>query len=192
MKFRFFALVAILIASGVAPVRVRAHAEDARLEISAERLNPGGTLELRGVDFEPEESVALTLSGQDVSVVLAPTVADVDGIFVYLVALPIDLAAGTYVVLAVSGDDSVSSPPFFVSGEPVPSEDDGGRREQAEPLLAPLAEFPQATPDPGSQSVPQAQDSTSRLTPVLAAAAVGFILLLALVVLGRQRIGRGH
>lgn len=43
---------------------VLAHGDEPRIEISVGRINPGGVIEVRGVDFEYEETATLALVGE--------------------------------------------------------------------------------------------------------------------------------
>jgi len=54
-----------------------AHGGEPRLEISVERMNPGGIVDLRGVDFEPEEIITLMLVNSRSTISLGEVVADV-------------------------------------------------------------------------------------------------------------------
>jgi hypothetical protein len=53
-----------------------AHATTPRLEISAERVNPGEVVDLRGVGFDYEESVTLYLERPGIVVQLGSATAD--------------------------------------------------------------------------------------------------------------------
>ena len=118
---------------------VLAHGDDPRLEISAEYLNPGSELELRGVDFEFETEISLSLMSSQAELPLGIVTADTGGIFLFTIALPVDLAEGTYFVRATTGDHTVDSPSIKVSGIAV---EDGGQdrldEETGYGLLAPM------------------------------------------------------
>lgn len=128
-----------------------AHGEEPRLEISAERLNPGAALDIRGVDFEFEEQVNLALIGSQVEIPLGTAIGDEEGIFLATISLPTDLAEGTYVVHAVTDDHVVESPQITIWGT---AQIEGGGevvRDDADGLLAPMPTFDldfAATPAP--------------------------------------------
>ena len=62
-----------------------AHGDEPRLEISSDRLNPGGVIDVRGVDFEFEEVVTLALIGAEVEIPFGEVRADTEGIFLQIV-----------------------------------------------------------------------------------------------------------
>lgn len=140
--------IAVILALCTITRPVFAHSGDARLEISSTHLSPGGTLELRGVDFNSEEVLTLTLDGPRGRLSLPPVTADAEGGFSYLAVLPADLAEGNYIVSASAPGRRVLSPPFLISGQPISASTDeqGEQREQEEPLLAPAPDFSQSTP----------------------------------------------
>ena len=117
-----------------------AHGDEPRLEISAEQLNPGAQLELRGVDFEIETEVTLSLVGSQVEIPLGVVTADLEGGFLFLVTLPADLVDGTYSFRAATEDHQVDSPPITVSGPPIVSDGSAERldEETGYGLLAPM------------------------------------------------------
>jgi hypothetical protein len=93
-----------------------AHGGDPRIEISTSQLNPGGTLDLRGVDFEFEEQITLVLASPQVEIPIGSVIADAEGIFQLSIALPTDLPEGTYTVRATTEDHVVESPQITVRG----------------------------------------------------------------------------
>ncbi|HLA08493.1 MAG TPA: hypothetical protein VJ022_13685 [Anaerolineales bacterium] len=98
---------------------VFAHGDEPRLEISPDRMNPGGVIDVRGVDFGAEELITLSLIRQDVEISLGETTADVEGVFIQIVTLPVDMAEGTYNFLAVTDDHKILSPNLTVQGPPI-------------------------------------------------------------------------
>jgi hypothetical protein len=81
---------------------VLAHGSEPRLEISTERINPGGVLDVRGVDFDYEQSVTLYLERTGILIQLGELVTDLEGVFVQNVVLPVDLPEGVYNIRAVA------------------------------------------------------------------------------------------
>ena len=62
-----------------------AHAEEPRLEISVDRILPGGIVDVRGVGFDYEDVVTLTLIGAQGELPLGEVVADTEGVFIHIV-----------------------------------------------------------------------------------------------------------
>src|SRR5687767_11255154 len=89
-----FAIVCVL-TFGFAPP-AQAHVDEPRLEISADRMNPGGVVDVRGVGFDYEESVTLYLERPGIIIQAGQIVADVEGVFLHIIALPADLPEGVY------------------------------------------------------------------------------------------------
>ena len=137
-----------------------AHGDDPRVEISPERLNPGGVLDLRGVDFEFEEVVTLSLVGGQVEVPLGEVLADTEGIFVLSITLPPNVVEGGYVVRATTDDHVVESAPLTIWGTSDLGGSSDGPREEEDGLLAPMPTFA-----PGVSSTPLPQTATLE-TPV--------------------------
>lgn len=121
---------------------VSAHGGEPRLEISVERVNPGGVVDLRGVEFDYEQSVTLYLERTGIVVQLGEVVTDLEGVFIYFAVLPVDLPEGVYNVRAETTHHSVLSPALTVQGPPILGEGGGqGQRDEADPLLAPMPTF---------------------------------------------------
>src|SRR5262245_13572998 len=89
-----------------------AHGGEPRLEISVGRINPGGIIEVRGVDFDYETEVTLKLVGSQVDVSLGTVVTDVEGIFMENLVLPSDLSEGVYALRATTYHHVILSPTF--------------------------------------------------------------------------------
>ena len=157
MSFRTIAsgILIILFSFFIVPVAL-AHGDEPRLEISVEKLNPGGVIEVRGVDFELEELVALDLIGSDFELPLGEVTADVEGVFVQIVTLPMDLQEGTYNFRATTDDHDILSPSFLVWGMAVLEVEEEGQREEEDGLFAPMPTF-SAGVVPGSVSQTEAQ-----------------------------------
>jgi len=119
-----------------------AHGNEPRLEINLDRLNPGGVLEIRGVDFEFEEVVSLALVGEAVELDLGTLTADAEGVFSYILTLPVDLADGIYIIRARTDDHEIFSPAITVFGPPILLDEAGqGQRDEEDSLLAPMPTF---------------------------------------------------
>lgn len=119
---------------------VSAHANEPRLEISSDRINPGGVIELRGVDFEFEKEVDLALVGPDIEVQLGEITADTEGIFLRIVIIPVNLREGVYHFVALTDDHETLSPALTVQGPPILNEIETGQglRNEEDGLLAPM------------------------------------------------------
>ncbi len=169
---------------------VLAHGSEPRLEIKAERLNPGSLLEIRGVDFELEEEINLVLAGAQAEISLGTVTADTQGVFLLTLALPVDLAAGTYAVRATTEDHVVNSPPIVIWGTAVVENEEEGRRAEEEALLAPMPTFA-----PGTSSMPLPQQMaleipvSNKRSPALIYLilfGVGVIALVSLAILRKR------
>jgi hypothetical protein len=131
-----------------------AHSGRPRLEINVERIQPGGVLDVRGVEFDYEQTVTLYLERKGILVQLGEAVTDLDGVFLQIIVLPVDLPEGVYNVRAVTSHHDVLSPALTVRGFPILSEGGGqGEREEDDSLLAPMPTF---VPGISSTPLPQA------------------------------------
>lgn len=186
VKFLFYMLALVLAVRVAQPVS--AHGNAPRLEINLERINPGGTLEMRGVDFEYETEIALKLVGSQVDISLGTVSSDVDGIFVHNLVLPTDLPEGAYVVCATTYDHVIYSPTFTVWGAAISNAEENGIRDQSDVQLEPLPSrvpgMPTQTFDSAPMPVNPPAASKYRLLPLLGGLVVGAALLLAWI---RQR-----
>jgi len=133
-------IVLLIIFSFVHPVS--AHVEDPRLDISVERINPGGVVDVRGVAFDYEESVTLVLIGSQPDIPLGEITANLEGEFVYSVALPSDLVEGTYYIRATTSHHWALSPPLTVWGTAIVEGGGQGPRDDDDGLLAPVPTYP--------------------------------------------------
>lgn len=130
-----------------------AHGSEPRLEINVERINPGGVLDVRGVEFDYEQSVILYLERTGIVVQLGEVVTDLEGVFLHVVVLPTDLPEGVYNIRAVTSHHDVLSPALRVQGSPILEEGGGqGERDEDDGLLAPMPTFV-----PGLSSTPLPQ-----------------------------------
>jgi len=183
--YRYCPLNLILLIALAFASPAHAHGDDPRLEISPERINPGGVVDVRGVDFEREESVTLLLVNGQTAIPFGEIVADVDGVFLQSVIVPVDLPQGTYNFLAITDDHNVTSPDFLVQGPPILTDGGGGQglRDEDDPLLAPMPTFapgvaPAIAPGP-TQTGPVKEENRSAGVPALAFA--GFVLAAGIV-----------
>src|SRR5215216_3824804 len=150
MKFRLFFLGTLTITCIFFSVPgVSAHGGQPRLEINVERLNPGGVVDVRGVEFAYDDLVMLALVGSEAEIALGEITANAEGEFKQIVVLPSDLVEGTYYFRATTIHHWVISPPLTIQGSLILSEGGGqGPRDQDDGLLAPMPTFaPGVVPD---------------------------------------------
>jgi hypothetical protein len=130
-----------------------AHGGEPRLEISAERINPGGVMEVRGVDFDYDEPVSLSLMRSEIQIPLMEVTADGQGVFTQIITLPADLPTGEYNFRARSDHHMIMSPTIIVWGAAVQDQEDSGIRDQSDLQLGPLPTFaPGVSPTPLPQT----------------------------------------
>ena len=188
LSFVTFVLLCILGLVSFRATAAYAHGGEPRLEISIERVRPGGVVDVRGVDFGPEEIVTLALVNTGGSIPLGEITADVEGIFLQSVTLPVDLPAGTYNFLAVTDDHRVASPNLVVDGAPILGK--GGEqavREEDDPLLAPMPTLAMGFTStsvaqsniPSTNANPGAQRNSNLFLPVMALAILGILFFAA-------------
>ena len=181
LRYLLFLVVLALI---VIPVQsVFAHGSEPRIEISPERLNPGSVLDIRGVDFELDEEINLTLLGSQVELPLGTAVADEEGVFLLSVTLPVDLFEGTYVVHAVTDDHALDSSPVTVWGMPINNDSSQGQRTDEDSLLAPMPAFSRVATSEfapaATKAVPdQPAQAASRSVPLLPVFAIIIVTIL--------------
>ena len=167
-----------------------AHGGDPRIEIEVDRINPGSVLVIRGVDFEYDEEVTLSLIGSQVEIAIGKAIADTEGIFLLNIAIPADLAEGTYVVRAITDDHELDSPEFVVWGVTAQNQEDNVIRDQSDvqlgslPTLAPQVPTPILSSDFSPQSRPPDNPSMSYAWIV---AGIGIILFLGLMVAAKRK-----
>lgn len=185
-----FAIVFVLTLAFTQPAR--AHVGQPRLEINVERINPGGVLDIRGVEFDYEESINLYLERPGIVVQLGQITADLEGIFIHTIVLPSDLPAGEYSIRGVTEHHDVISPTFTVQGSAVSNE--GSGREERDALLAPMPTYapgvvPGGVYPPTAQQVPDEapiSGSNSRLPYLFLFLTLGIFLALG-AMLARNR-----
>jgi len=161
---------------------VIAHGDDPRLEISPERVNPGGVVDVRGVGFEREEKITLMLVNPQKAIPFGEVAADIDGVFLQALSLPVDLPEGLYNFLAITDDHNVTSPDLTIVGPPIDGESGGqGPRDEDDPLLSPMPTYASGvpvTPMLQAETRTPAVFSTSWNSLIL----VSFILILLVLV----------
>ncbi len=185
MKIKTFLPILILLLVFLFVQPVSAHGDEPRIEISADRLHPGSVLDIRGVDFEFEEEVALSLVGPQVEVPLGTVIADTEGVFLLTVALPVDLTEGIYVVHANTDDHILDSPQITVWGIADLGGGEEGPREEEDGLLAPIPTTVLNVPTPLLQSALPGEsqpDPRASMPYLWIAAVLGMVLLLGFLI----------
>jgi len=129
-----------------------AHGGEPRLEISVERINPGGVVEVRGVDFDYDEVVALSLMRSSIQIPLNDVTTDVEGIFTQVVVLPTDLPPGEYNFRARSDHHLITSPTIIVWGAAIQDQESSAIQDQSDMQFGPV---PTIVPGAASTPVPQ-------------------------------------
>lgn len=183
------ALAAALI--GAQPVA--AHGE-LILQLGAERVQPGGSVEVRG-DLGAGESfeVALIAKADGSRRVITTIPATEEGHFQTYVTIPTDVPTGEY-LLEVAVDVVVVRAPLTVAGGPVGG-DGGAQPEQEEGLIAPLpsgfgvAAGAASLQPAGTATEPVANQSGRSLIDGVLVVAVALGAAIALVV-GMRLTGR--
>ena len=137
MKFRIIFLTFLFFLHS--PLTVLAHATEPRLEINIDRIIPGGIIDVRGVAFDYEETVTLTLIVTQGELPLGEVVADTEGVFLHIITLPADLAEGTYYFRGVTTHHYAISPALTVQGNAIPAEGEGQEERWEEEEYLPYA-----------------------------------------------------
>ncbi len=188
---QYFLITAVFILALSAAHPVQAHGGEPRLEISAERLNPGGVVDVRGVDFEPEELITLALIGPEFELPLGQIIADTEGIFLQVISLPVDLPEGAYNFRAITDDHEIISPMLIVFGSAILEGGDEGQREEDDGLLAPMPTFapgvvPEGVSQAAAQPAPREASISNRNSTVFVV--LGLLMMGILVALGLRAI----
>lgn len=164
---------------------VLAHGDEPRLEISQEKLSPGGVIEVRGVDFEVEEVIALSLVGSGSEIQLGEMTADLEGVFLQIITLPADLSEGTYQFRAVTDDHEITSPAILVQGAPISNEENEGQRSEDEPLLVAMPAVDPGVvatlPAPSTSPVETRADKNQNVMVLSILGVVGILLVIGVV-----------
>lgn len=190
MHFRNILACVIVVALSFCTVgTVSAHSTQPRVEISKERLSPGEVIEIRGVSFDMDEPVTLTLLGSGVEIPMGESLSDGEGEFLQILVLPEDLAAGTYYFRATTNHHWVISPPLTVWGTAAVEGGGQGLRTDEDGLLAPMptaaAPLPQPTPVPQT-SAKETTTAWSNFTNVAIVALLVVLIVIIGVGLGKK------
>lgn len=177
-----FSLIIVIVFSLFAAPAVSAHSTEPRIEISLERLRPGEVVDVRGVNFGMDETIALALLGTDMEILLGDVTSDAEGGFTHIVVLPTVLAEGSYYFRATTSHHWVLSPPFTVWG--TSHEEGGGQglRDEDDGLLAPMPTIAPVVATLPLVEAPVAAGPAVNWSYGIVAA-VGLIILAAAVVL---------
>jgi len=190
MKIKLFPSILILLPAFLIVQTVSAHGDDPRIEISPERLSPGAVLDIRGVDFEFEEVVMLSLVSSQTEIPFGEVLADVEGIFQLTITLPVDTPEGTYVIRATTDDHVVESPQIVIAGAAIVEGGGQGERDEDDGLLAPMPTFaPGVVSTPMPQAVvieTEAPEPSSSPLLLGAVAVVGLILVATYIRMKRR------
>lgn len=195
MNFRIILAGVLVIAFSfwVVP-EVSAHNTQPRVEISKERLNPGEVIDVRGVSFDMDEPVTLTLLASGVEIPMGEALSDAEGDFLQILVLPTDLVEGTYYIRATTNHHWVISPPLTVWGTAVVEGGGQGPRDEDDGLLAPMPTAAVAAPllQPTLVAPVPAAETATRLsaTNIVVVLALLTILILIFGVGLRKRILR--
>lgn len=168
-----------------------AHDGSPTLQVGAERVNPGGTLEVIG-DLKAEGTVALTLVAGTGGTPrpLGTASADHDGNFQAFVIVPADVPAGSYSVRARSEVDEASVP-ILVGRVPETGADDGRLPGQDE-ALAGTGASSNAVPSIAVPVAPEpdAVETSVGVIPIALVVLVAVVLAFAIGTLAKARSRR--
>lgn len=166
-----------------------AHGGDPRLEISVERINPGGVIEVRGVEFDYDEPVVLSLMRSKIQIPLMEITADGEGVFTQIITLPADLPTGEYNFQARSDHHTTMSPKIVVWGA-ADNQEDNAVRDHSDLALGPVPTFAPAvssTPLPQTAALePPASDKSTTTLIVSVVAGVAILALLSRRILKKR------
>ena len=188
-RFTISASIVILLSLFIVPT-ASAHNKVPRVEISMERLHPGEVVDVRGVSFDMDDDVTLSLIGSGVDVSLGDVLANGEGDFTYIAVLPADLVEGTYYFRAVTSHHYVLSPPLTVWGTAFMDGGGQGPRDEDDGLLAPMPTFPPAVvtaPAPSLQTDQTTASASNRTTPTLLVL-TGLCIVIVAIVFARKRM----
>lgn len=185
--FRYFFLPIVFILDLTFAQTTHAHGSEPRLEISVERLSPGGVVDVRGVEFDYEESVTLALIGLEKDMLVGEITTNVEGEFMHIAVLPSDLAEGTYYFRATTSHHWAISPPLTVWGTAYMEGGGQGLRDEDDGLLAPMPTFapgvvPEGVSQPAAQPVHQETNVSNRNPAVFVV--LGLLVMGVFVALG--------
>ncbi len=194
------ALLGLLLFLALVPT-VTAHGGAARLIVTPDPVNPGGTIEVRGEDLSADAAIKLVLVGSDGRTDIAMVDTDGQGHAVAFVRLPAELPTGIYAIHAVDPTGAAIKAPLEVAGPPITDGggEPGGRDEDDGLLVALPPGWQQSLSDPAVTAVPVTTTTTPSgsgavepgpaLRVVLAVAVIAVVLA---VVAGGMRRSRGR
>jgi hypothetical protein len=107
-------LAAPALAAGIAGTALAHDGGSMGISLSAERLPPGGPLEIIGSDFAPGETLQIRLVGPSAQWSLPDVTAGVDGHFAVVLSVPPDATAGVYTLDAISRSGIIQRETFQV------------------------------------------------------------------------------
>jgi hypothetical protein len=193
MKIKLSPFITVILLAFLVVQPAFAHGDEPRLEISPEKLSPSAVLDIRGVDFEFEEQIALTLYGEQAEIPFGTVLADVEGVFMLTITLPFDLPEGTYVLRATTDDHTVESPQITVSGAAIMEGGGQGERDEDDALLAPMPTYApgvSSTPMPQAEVVASTESAPTRNSSntimLWGIAGVGILLVFAYIRIKRK------
>ena len=193
LTVRYFLLAAVFFLALSAVYPAAAHGGEPRLEISAERLNPGAVVNVRGVEFEYDDVVTLALIGTEGEIVLGETTANAEGEFTHIAVLPADLAEGVYYFRGTTIHHWVMSPPLTVWGTAIEEGGGQGPRDEDDGLLAPMPTFaPGVVPGGVSQAAaqPNPVPATASNRNLAGFILIGLLVVGILIVSGLKLVGK--
>jgi hypothetical protein len=157
------------------------------LQLGSERIQPGGTLGIRGDLGVGEQFQVALISARDGSRRVLGVIPAVDeGHFDTNMVIPADVAAGDYLVEA--GVDALAMrAPLTIAGPAIVGE--GGEGPDRADPLSPVGSVPAANVSSGSSTTPS---SAGRGTPLEGVGAVVLAGLGGLVLLGALRVWTGR
>ena len=164
--------------------------EELLLQLSAERIQPGGTVEVRG-DLGAGESfeVALIAQADGSRRVIATIPAIEEGHFQSFVVVPADMPAGDYLI-EVAVDLTAVRAPLTIAGSPIGAEGGEGP-EQEEGLVQPLPSgFGGGRPASAFPGVEATEPDSTRVDRSSFVIAVALILVAAFLAGLRRRVRR--
>lgn len=162
----------------------QAHDGPPRRALNVERLNPGGTLEVRGVNIAPEQPITLSLIGSGAEFALGTAVGDIHGDFVVGVRVPAEALTGAYTVRAFGSNRVIVGAPLTLLGSA--AEEGGEQRDQDEPLLAPMPRAQPAAPVVAASPAVAAAPQEGQLRLWLAVVLVAFAAVAGLTIVARR------
>lgn len=191
MNLRIILAGVLLALSFCAAPDVSAHSTQPRVEISKERLTPGEVIDVRGVSFDMDETVTLTLLRSGVEIPMGEVLSDGEGEFLQILVLPANLVEGTYYFRAATIHHWVISPPLTVWGTAAVEGGGQGLRDEDDGLLAPMPTALAAAPLPQPTLVSRVPvEETAAVSSSTNMVAITVLLTIILGVGLRKRIFR--